>query len=113
MEYRPKYNVQFTPEAENDLWDIYRYIAQNDSIEAADQVLDNLQVTAVGLETSPSRGHYPLELERIGVREYKEILWKPYRIIYQILEHNVHVQCVFDGRRQVAYILQERLLRSD
>lgn len=108
-----KYVVHFTQGAENDLWDIYRYIAQNDSIEAANQVLDNLQDTAVGLEMFPSRGHCPNELDRIGLREFKGVLWKPYRVIYQVIGRDVYVYCVLDGRRQIADILQERLTRID
>ena len=59
----------------------------------------------------PIRGHLPPELERIGVLDYKEIHYKPYRIIYQIIESTVYVHCVLDGRRDLQQLLEERLLR--
>jgi toxin ParE1/3/4 len=48
-----------------------------------------------------NRGHTPPELERIGIYEYREIHYKPYRIIYQIIESDVYVHCVLDGRREL------------
>jgi len=108
-----KYSVHVVIDAENDLWDIYRYVAQNDSVERIDQLIDNLNCTATSLETLPLRGHCPPELERIGILEFKEILFKPYRIIYQIIASDVFIHCVLDGRRQVIDILQERLFRSE
>jgi toxin ParE1/3/4 len=108
-----KYSVHVVIDAENDLWDLYRYVAQNDSVEKADQLLHNLESTMMGLEDFPLRGHHPPELERIGILEFREIFFKPYRIIYQTIASDVFVYCVLDGRRQLVDILQERLLRSD
>jgi len=106
-----KYSVHLIVDAENDIWDIYRYVAQQASLEKADSLLDNIEKTILGLETLPLRGHYPSELERIGILEFREIFFKPYRIIYQIMESDVYVHCVLDGRRDLPDLLQERLLR--
>jgi toxin ParE1/3/4 len=51
------------------------------------------------------------ELERIGVCGYREIHFKPYRIIYQIAGQKVFIHCVLDGRRAMQEILERRLLR--
>ena len=59
----------------------------------------------------PGRGHVPPELERIGVRGYLEIHFKPYRIFYQIAGRKVFVHCVLDGRRALQEVLERRLLR--
>jgi len=50
------------------------------------------------------------ELLSIGVREYREILFKPYRIIYRVIENNVYVLLIADGRRDMQTLLQRRLL---
>jgi toxin ParE1/3/4 len=63
------------------------------------------------LEKTPDRGHIPPELERIGVQEFREVFYKPYRIIYQIIGNNVYVHCILDGRRDMQDILQQRVLR--
>ncbi len=106
-----KYSVYLIEEAEYDLIDIYRYVAQNDSNENADSLLDKLEQTITKFETMPLRGHFPPELERIGVLEFREIFFKPYRIIYQVIKTNVYVHCVLDGRRDIQDLLQQRILR--
>lgn len=106
-----KFTVYLVEDAEKDLVDLYRYVAQNDSAEKADRLLDNLEQTILKLETMPGRGHFPPELERIGVREYREIFYKPYRIIYQVKKSEVFVHCVLEGRRDLQDILQSRVLR--
>lgn len=106
-----KFSVLLVEDAEKDLWEIYIYVAQNDSVEKVDRLLDNLERAILKLETLPERGHFPPELERIGVREYREIFFKPYRIIYQVIRSEVFVHCVLDGRRDLQDLLQRRVLR--
>src|SRR3989337_3007709 len=105
-----KFAVHLVVDAESDLLDIYRYVARNDSVERADGLLENLEKTIMKLETMPLRGHFPPELERIGVLEFREIFFKPYRIIYQVAGGSVFIHCVLDGRRDLLDILQQRLL---
>jgi len=105
------FSVLLVEDAEKDLWEIYLYVAQNDSVEKADRLLDNLERAILKLETLPERGHFPPELERIGVREYREIFFKPYRIIYEVIRSEVFVHCVLDGRRDLQDLLQRRVLR--
>ena len=71
-----------------------------------------LQEICNSLETMAMRGHVLPELDRISVHDYLEIHFKPYRIIYQIFAHDVFIHCVLDGRRDLADLLQRRLLRS-
>ena len=65
----------------------------------------------LNLESFPERGHTPPELERINLIGFFEIHFKPYRIIYQILNNNVYIHCVLDGRRELQELLEKRLLR--
>ncbi|HEX8949719.1 MAG TPA: type II toxin-antitoxin system RelE/ParE family toxin [Dissulfurispiraceae bacterium] len=106
-----KFTVHIVVDAEADLVDIYRYVALNDSPEKADKLLDNIERTVLQLEIAPLRGHYPPELERLGIRDYREVFFKPYRIIYQVIKSHVYVHCVLDGRRDLQDLLQQRLLR--
>jgi len=106
-----KYTVHLVIDAENDLLDIYRYVARHDSAEKAGRLMDNLEKTMTKLETLPLRGHHPPELERIGVLEFREIFFKPYRIIYQVNNKDVYVHSVLDARRDLQEILQQRMLR--
>ncbi|NOZ70275.1 MAG: type II toxin-antitoxin system RelE/ParE family toxin [Deferribacteres bacterium] len=106
-----KFSVSLVIDAERDIRDIYRYAARKDSEEKAYRLLYNLEKTVMSLETMPLKGHFPPELERIGVFEFREIFFKPYRIIYQVVKSRVYVHCVLDGRGDLQDLLQERLLR--
>ncbi len=106
-----KYEVIFDQDAEDDLFDIYAFVAMNDSVERADQLFAALRRTCLKLRKLPLRGNIPAELFEIGVIEFRELHYKPYRIVYSIETMTVYVHCVLDGRRDIQTILQERLLR--
>ena len=106
-----KYDVVIDIDAENDIFEIYRYIAINDSVEKADRIYAELRKTCNKLKTLPFRGHVPTELFDIGVIEFRELHYKPYRIFYSIESSKVSIHCILDGRRDIQTILQERLLR--
>ena len=62
------------------------------------------------LSESPERGTYPKELLALGIRDYREIFFKPYRVIYRVMGDKVHVLLIVDGRRDMQTLLQRRLL---
>ncbi|NIA29381.1 MAG: type II toxin-antitoxin system RelE/ParE family toxin [Actinobacteria bacterium] len=105
------YKVFVIADAEQDILEIYDYIANSDSSEKAEYVLKNLEEKCSSLSTMPNRGHYLPELERIGIFEYREIHFKPYRIIFQVIGANVYIHCILDGRRDLQDLLGKRLLR--
>ena len=106
-----KYDVIFDRDAEDDLFDIYAFVAMNDSVERADRLFAALRRTCLKLRKLPLRGNIPSELFEIGVMEFRELHYKPYRVIYSLDSTTVYVHCVLDGRRDIQTILQERLLR--
>jgi toxin ParE1/3/4 len=99
-----------THDAAHDLEELYDYIARHDNPQKADYVLGQMEKAFLSLTESPERGVYPRELLEIGVREYREIFFKPYRIIYRIIKNTVYVLLIVDGRRDLQPILQRRLL---
>lgn len=106
-----KYKIYIIDDAEEDIYEIYHYVSLSDSIEKAESLIQKIYTTCLKLETLPKRGHAPPELERIGMLEYREIHFKPYRIIYQVLENVVYIHCVLDGRRELQELLEKRLIR--
>jgi toxin ParE1/3/4 len=62
------------------------------------------------LSEFPERGAFPKELAALGIREYRESFFKPYRIIYRIMDKDVYVLLIVDGRRDMHTLLQRRLL---
>ena len=105
------FSVYVLSGAKQDLLQLHKYAALNDSIEKADRLIDHLQKACSRLKTMPERGRIPPELERIGIREFREIIFKPYRIIYSLVKSHVLVYSILDGRRDLQDLLEERLLR--
>lgn len=106
------YQVFLTDYAAYDFEDLYGHIESHDAPEKADYVLDKIEETFSSLADNPERGAYPNELLAIGLREYREIYFKPYRIIYRIIAQNVYVMVIADGRRDMQSLLQRRLLQA-
>ncbi len=106
-----RHQVYLVKDAEDDLYDIYKFVAANDSPGRAKKLLEKIQAVCELLANLPKQGHVPPELERIGIFEYKEIHYKPYRIIYRIIEKTVYIHCILDGRRDLQDLLTERLMR--
>lgn len=73
-------------------------------------MVEQIDQSLSSLSDSPARGAYPHELLALGIREYREIFFKPYRIIYRIEQTDVFVMLVADGRRDFQTLLQRRLL---
>ncbi|MBS0364270.1 MAG: type II toxin-antitoxin system RelE/ParE family toxin [Proteobacteria bacterium] len=105
-----RFEVLLTEDAERDLEDIYTYIAHYDSPRNADHVLDRLLQVAESLTTSPDRGQQPRELSALGIREYRQIFFKSYRVIYRQVAHRILIYLIADDRRDMQSLLARRLL---
>jgi toxin ParE1/3/4 len=104
------YAVSLTKDAERDLEEIYVYIAEHVSRASADHVLDRLVKATEALKTSPGRGSYVNELRSLGISEYRQIFFKPYRLIYRVHSKLVIIYIITDGRRDMESLLARRLL---
>ena len=104
--------VLLTNDAARDLEEIYNYIALHDSPQKADYVLSRIEKVFSSLSEFPERGVYPDELLALGIREYREIFFKPYRIVYRVMDNIVYVLLIVDGRRDMQSLLQWRLLNA-
>ena len=102
--------VHLTNDAVRDLEEIYQYIARRDGPGRADHVLDRIENAFTSLAQNPQRGSFPRELLDIGIREYREVYFKPYRIIYRVIGDSVYVMTIADGRRDMRGLLERRLL---
>ncbi len=105
-----KYEVLLTQGAEHDLESIHDYIAEYDCVANADHVLDRLLKVVQGLAQFPERGNYPKELAALGIKEYRQVAFKPYRAIYRVIGGQVVIYLIVDGRRDMQSVLARRLL---
>ena len=104
------YAVLLTVGAEQDLEALHDYIAASDGVANAHRVLDALMAAAEGLANFPERGSYPKELVGLGIREYRQAYFKPYRVIYRVHGRQVIIYLIADGRRDMQSLLARRLL---
>jgi toxin ParE1/3/4 len=106
------FTVLLSNDAADDLDEIYYYITRHDAPQKADYVLKQIEKVFSRLSESPERGAYPSELLSLGILEYREVFFKPYRIIYRVMHKNVYVLLIVDGRRDMQLLLQRRLLKA-
>jgi len=104
------FKVFLTSDAARDLEELYHYIDRHDTPGKAEQVLTRIDEICAGLSELPKRGVYPKELLALGIREYREVFFKPYRIMYRIMGDTVYILLIVDGRRDMQTLLQRRLL---
>lgn len=105
-----RYEVLLTEGAERDLEAIYDYVADFDSPASTGHVLDKLFETIETLMTFPERGSHSKELLVLGIRDFRQTFFKPYRVIYRIVEQRVYIYLIADGRRDMQSLLARQLL---
>ncbi len=107
-----RFEVLLTGDAQRDLEEIGDYIAAHDTRVKADHVLERIGMTLETLSRFPLRGTHPAELLALGIREYRQTFFQPYRMIYCVAGKRVYVYLIADGRRDMQTLLARRLLRA-
>ncbi len=105
-----RHEVLLTQGAEQDLESIHDYIAEFDSVAKANDVLDELMDVVDSLAKHPERGSTPKELVSLGIKEYRQTFFKPYRVIYRVTGSQIIIHLIADGRRDMQSVLARRLL---
>lgn len=105
-----KFEVLLTEGAEQDLEAIHDYISEFDCVANANYVLDELMEAVENLSKFPERGNYPKELVGLGIKEYRQTFFKPYRVIHRVTGSQVIIYLIADGRRDMQSVLARRLL---
>ena len=105
-----KFEVLLTEGADQDLEAIHDYISEFDCVANANSVLDELIHVVESLTKFPERGSYPKELVCLGIKEYRQTFFKPYRVIYRVTGSQVIIYLIADGRRDMQSVLARRLL---
>ena len=104
------YTVLLLEAAIKDIEAIYRYIRKSGNKKAARDMIINIREACNSLSENPERGHIPDELSQIGQFEYRQIIVRKYRIIYQIAGPNIFVFGIIHGNRNIGEVLRQRML---
>lgn len=91
------YNVLITRSAEEDIGQIWQYIA-NESAERASDFIARIEAQIHTLETYPKRCPVIAESEYLGI-EYRHLIIGDYRIILRLEAHTVYIMRVIHGPR--------------
>ena len=73
-ETKMKFRVNFVSDAENDLFEIYKFIYLNDSEDKAEKLYDKIYRRCLTLQEIPLRGHIPPELRLLEIEDFLEII---------------------------------------
>lgn len=105
-----RYDFQITEGAENDMAGIVASLAEREGLVIAERVLEGLMDAASNLVRFPERGSHPKELLALGIRDFRQVVFQPYRLIYRIVGRKVFLLLVADGRRDFQSLLERRIL---
>jgi toxin ParE1/3/4 len=106
------FKVLLTNDAAADIEAIYDYVALYDGEINALSLLEHFEALIASLVDFPEHGAYPKELLALGIREYRQLNFKPYRMIYRVIGNTVYIYLVADGRRDMQSLLCARLLST-
>ena len=104
------FEVLVTEGAAQDLEAIHDYVSEFDCVAKANDLLDELLKVVESLSRFPERGSYPKELVSLGIKEYRQTFFKPYRVIHRATGSQVIIYLIADGRRDMQSVLARRLL---
>ena len=107
-----KYTVNWTNDAVSDFDNIIDYIFRENKTNAKSIYLA-ITEQCQDLDYFPFRGHIVPELEAFGFSNYREIIYKRWRIIYSVEGKNVYLLLILDSRQDIQEQLVYRILNHE
>jgi plasmid stabilization system protein ParE len=105
-----EYKILWTDSARTDMAEIVDFIAEEDPRSAL-KILERLEKRARALRRFPKRGRVVPEMRALDVFLYRELIERPWRMIYRFDDKHIYVLAVLDSRRELTSLLLERLIR--
>jgi len=106
------FDVTWTRTAVRDLDEILEHIAVERGVDQALGVYESLRQSMASLATMPRRCRQVPELHDIGLLEYREIIERPYRLVFRIVGREVVVLAILDSRRDLEELLVQRAIEG-
>lgn len=103
-----EFRVEWTVAARADFLEIIRFIATDSPLNAM-AVLERIERAALTMRRLPGRGRRVPELGRSRELEIREVIVKPWRMMYRVDGHAVRIIAVVDSRRDLGDWLRVRL----
>jgi len=103
------YKLQWTKNAKDDLLDIVTRIKQ-ESPNTAMEIYQKLRKRAQSSNFFPLKGRVVPELLDEGITYYRELIEKPWRIIYRVGDETVYLIAIIDSRQNLDELLLKKIL---
>jgi len=104
------FTVNVNKTAKNDLREIVKYVSKNNPMNAIN-ILKRIENRINSLTHFPEKGAYVPELLQNNIKDYRQLIESPWRIIYKIDNDIVNVLLIIDSRRNTQDILMEKLIK--
>jgi len=104
------FKIIWNKSAETDLNEIIDYIIDNEGINTAFDIFTKIKNKSELLANNPELGRIVPEL-KMFTNKYRELIIKPWRIVYRTEENTVKILLIIDGRRNTEDLLYEKLLK--
>ncbi|MCH9646016.1 MAG: type II toxin-antitoxin system RelE/ParE family toxin [Proteobacteria bacterium] len=105
------FKVLWAKSAKNDLEEIIEYI-KIDDIDAAKNIFLAIKSECNELYYFPEKFRVVPELHKINILQYREVIYKRWRVVYKIVGKKVYILFVVDTSRNVEDVLLQRLLNQ-
>jgi len=105
-------NITWTRTAVRDLDEILEYIAAERGVDQALRLYETLRHNIASLVAMPRRCRQVPELHDIGLLEYREIIERPYRLVFRIADQEIVILAILDSRRNLEELLIQRAIEG-
>jgi toxin ParE1/3/4 len=106
------FDIVWARTAVRDLDEILEYIAAERGVDQALQLYDTLRHSIASLAKMPRRCRQVPELLDIGLFEYREIIERPYRLVFRVADREVMILAILDSRRDLEELLIQRAIEA-
>ena len=107
---KKNYTINVSKSAKNDLREIIKFIATNNPTNALN-IFNRIEARIKSLEKFPEKGAYVPELLKHNIKDYRQLIESPWKIIYKIDNDIVNILIIIDSRRNTQDILIEKLIK--
>jgi toxin ParE1/3/4 len=102
--------ILWSEDASNDFIEIVTYTKNKFGIKIAKEASDRILSTIEKVLTFPNHGKTVNELNKIGIKQIKELQQSPWRIFYRIDNEIIYIISIIDGRRNIEELLYKKVI---
>ena len=95
-----------------DLKELRHYIIKNFSTKTWQNTFIKIKEAIRNLKKFPYSGSIPEELEKLHLKQYRQVISGMNRIIYEVRQDIIYIHIIVDSRKNFKTLLEKRFLRG-